>query len=79
MSAFEARTHIGRDRKLELQLPSEFEGSDVSVRVEKASNGTVYPDRASRSAALRRLAGSIDDPTFVRPPQGEFETREPLD
>ena len=69
MSAFEARTHIGRDRKLELELPSEFEGSDVRVRVEKASNGAAFPDRASRGVALRRLAGSIDDPTFTRPPQ----------
>ena len=27
---------------------------------------------------IRRTAGSITDPTFERPPQGELEQREPL-
>lgn len=29
-------------------------------------------------AFVLATAGSIDDPTFVRPPQGEVEVRDPL-
>ncbi len=29
-------------------------------------------------AFVERTAGSVDDPSFVRPPQGEFEIRDPL-
>lgn len=32
-----------------------------------------------RRLRLNKAIGSIDDPTFVRPPQGEYEKREPLD
>jgi hypothetical protein len=58
--------------------------TEVLVTVEPvngpgANGAPQRPTRAERAAVLRRLAGSVSDPTFERPPQGAFEAREPLD
>lgn len=37
------------------------------------------PSADERRRLLNKAIGSIDDPTFQRPTQGEFENREPLD
>lgn len=79
MSTYEARARIGPDRKLELLVPPGFADSDVDVVVQTRNGTGAALTREKRSEALRRVAGSIDDPTFERPPQGEFESREFLD
>jgi len=83
---FETRSRVGPDGKLHIDVPPSMANTDVRVKVELAApNGSAAngapprPTREQRSAALRRLAGSVSDPTFERPPQGEFEAREPLD
>ena len=45
---------------------------------------TIAPARPAMSQEdwekfIDSTAGSIDDPTFERPPQGEYEKREPLE
>ena len=37
------------------------------------------PSSDERRLRLNKAIGSIDDPTFQRPPQGEYEKLEPLD
>lgn len=81
MSVFETRAHIGTDRKLELTLPAHLAGRDVKVTV-TSDNGAPRPPVSieERNRVLEELAKhGIDDPTFKRHPQGEFEEREPFD
>ena len=81
MGFFETRSRVGPDGKLHIDVGPSMANTDVRVTVEPAAtngqNGATT--REQRSAALRRLAGTVNDPTFERPPQGEFEPREPLD
>ncbi|MEX2218930.1 MAG: hypothetical protein WD749_09240 [Phycisphaerales bacterium] len=80
MATFEARSHVDATGKLVLHVPPSFAGSEVRVVVESTNGASPgRPTRAERSATLRRLSGSITDPTFGRPPQGEFERRGSLD
>ncbi len=83
MSLFEIRSRVGPDGKLHIDVPS-MANTDVRVTIEPvngpATNGVPRrPTKAERSAVLRRLAGSVTDPTFDRPPQGSFEERDSLD
>lgn len=82
MSPFETRSRVGPDGKLHLDVPS-MANTDVRVTVEPvngpANGAAAHPTRAERSATLRRLAGSVTDPSFERPPQGTFEDRDSLD
>jgi hypothetical protein len=81
MTAFETTFHVGPDGKVVLSVPPELANRDVRVTVEPASNGTTPASRMTREQwreFLDNVTGSIDDPTFERPPQGEFENREPL-
>lgn len=81
MSVFETRAHIGTDRKLELTLPAHLAGRNVKVTVTSENGSPRAPvSREERNRVLDELARhGIDDPTFKRHPQGEFEQREPLD
>lgn len=80
MSIFETRAHVGSDRKLVVTVPSGFENSDVRVIVE-SPNGATGPKltREELASALDRMAGSIDDPSYRRHEQGDFEQRTPLE
>lgn len=80
MSVFETRAHVGADRKLVVTMPAGFENADVRVTVENSPVPTSPPaTREALAAALDRVMGTIDDPTFVRHPQDESEERESLD
>lgn len=52
-------------------------GTEVIVLVRPAAPVELTADQWS--AYVERTAGSIDDPTFVRPPQGDIEERQSLD
>lgn len=89
MPTYETRTHIDRDGKLLVYVPPGFADTDVRVIIEPAApqsaNGgpihTPPPEsaREHRRRLLDKVLGTIDDPTLVRPPQGEWANREPLD
>lgn len=81
MSNFETRAHIGADRKLELTLPAHLAGTNVKITVTK-ENGLPQPlvSREERNRVLEELArNGVDDPSFKRWPEGDFEVREPFD
>ena len=68
MSSIVLHSRSGPDSKLHLEIPvgqadTEFE---VEVVVRPKSAGVVLPP------GYFNLIGSIDDETFVRPPQGEL-------
>ena len=68
---------VGPDGVLHLALPLTAADRDVRVTVE-----LVLPKKEMTPEEWRAFilstAGSIPDPTFERPPQGELEEREPL-
>jgi hypothetical protein len=66
----------GKDGVLHVSIPlgSPEADFDVALVVQpKATEASpAAPDQAGWSADYFNLAGSIDDATFVRPPQGEL-------
>lgn len=68
---------VGPDGVLHLALPLAAADRDVRVTVEPITpKKQMTPDEWR--AFILSTAGSIPDPTFERPPQGELEDREPL-
>jgi hypothetical protein len=73
-------TQIGPDGVLTLQVPLNREDANKPVRVtlETVESDKRPGDRGAWLRFIERTAGSISDPTFERPPQGEFEARDSL-
>jgi hypothetical protein len=76
-------SRVGPDGVLNLKVPLAPGDANQSVRV------TVEPLTETKDAAkamsreewlrfVESTAGTITDPTFERPPQGDYETREAL-
>jgi hypothetical protein len=83
MTRIELKSRVGPDGVLSLRVPIGAADADreVIVTVEPV-NGAEAPrdlDREEWLGFIDETAGSIDDPTFERPPQGEYEQREELD
>jgi hypothetical protein len=90
MSTLHGRTRVDPDGTFRIPLPSECANSEVEYVLEfraasPGTNGQPRPGASlrrrtgeARRESLRRIAGSIDDPTFQRPPQGEPEPLEPM-
>jgi hypothetical protein len=83
----ETAAHVGPDGRLELNLPVQFANTDVILTVRRASGEPVQkiaeiqdPDERRRAwqEFVQKTAGSIQDPTFQRHPQGDYEIREEL-
>lgn len=82
MKTMQIRSHVGTDGVLELKLPSGLSETDVDVVV------VVHPippnglqseaERLEWQEFVTRTAGSIQDPTFFRHEQGEYEQRDDL-
>ena len=76
--------HVGPDGILSVRVPDEYINTDVMVLVKPASaeNQKIFDiaDPVERQRRWRefvyRVAGSIQDPSFIRHEQGEFEQRE---
>jgi hypothetical protein len=89
MGFYETNSRAGPDRMLHLAVPEELAGMDLRITIEPANNGhgtnghatngAANPDPDARRRYLDRVLGTVDDPTFERPPQGPFERRDPLD
>jgi hypothetical protein len=70
------KSRVGPDGVLRLELPVGMRDVDldVVVVVNPATAADAWPPEF-----FSQVVGSIDDPTFIRPPQGEPETREPME
>ncbi|NJN68784.1 MAG: hypothetical protein HC884_19820 [Chloroflexaceae bacterium] len=69
MQTMTFQVHVGADGILKLEVPigmAEVE-LDVVVTFHPRRNGPAAPNN------LLQFIGAIDDPTFVRGPQGEYE------
>jgi hypothetical protein len=74
-------TQVGADGVLTLRVPLGLADANhlVRVTVETVDGPTAPPaDREGWLQFLERTGGTIPGPTFERPPQGEYEEREPL-
>jgi hypothetical protein len=82
MTRIELTSRVGPDGVLTLKLPlgPEEANSEVVVTVRTANGkGLALPkDQKAWEEFVRTTAGSIDDPTFRRHEQGEYEQRDPL-
>jgi len=75
-------THIvkvGRDGNVVVPVGVNRAGDDVEVVVRDAQlpKGEVTPEQWREF--VTQTAGSIADPTFARPPQGDYEDRQALE
>ena len=68
MPTLTLHSHVGPDGLLQLKLPEKLKDQDVTV--------TIQSDAPEWLAVLQRTAVSIPD--LERPPQGEYEVRDPL-
>jgi hypothetical protein len=69
----------GPDGRLRLDLPATA-GAEYEVAVVVAPKSAEKPKAGGWPPGyLEAVVGSISDPAFRRYPQGEFETREPLE
>jgi hypothetical protein len=69
MSSIKMQSRSGPDSKLHLEIPVDQPDTEFEVEVvvrPKPATGTGWPP------GYFDLFGSIDDETFVRPPQGEL-------
>lgn len=85
MSTLHGRTRVANG-EFRIPLPKALNGQDVEYTLTVEPARPRGPDsakppitQAEWRAHLDRFAGTIDDPTFERPPQGEFEEREDLE
>lgn len=84
MVSVQVRGRVGKDGILRLQVPTAFHDTEVEACVvlnPVATNGTT-PETESKgwpSGYFEATAGSIDDETFKRWPQGKYKTRKPLE
>jgi hypothetical protein len=72
------QTTIGEDGILSVPLGVEESHREVLVTVEPIDDRTKSMTQDEWRAFVLATAGSIDDPTFERPPQGSVETRDEL-
>jgi hypothetical protein len=63
---------------LTVPLPTVEANKPVRVTVETVEAAQPPLDRAAWLRFLEQTGGSITDPSFERPPQGQLEERDPL-
>jgi hypothetical protein len=76
MTQIRTRARVGSDGNITIPVGVAEAGAEVEVIVTR-SQPKLSPEEYR--AIIERTAGSIDDPTFVRPPQWDVREREPLD
>ncbi len=74
MQTIKFDTRVGHDGILKLELPLEVSDTDVEVLVVIQQK----EKRAWPPGYFDRTPGSLADDPMERPPQGEYETRDPL-
>lgn len=78
MNRIVVKSTIGGDGVLHLDLPigPDEAHAEVQVTVEPVAPQPMTPNQWR--AWVQSMAGSVTDPMFERPPQGSYETRDPL-
>jgi hypothetical protein len=76
-------SRVGVDGVLNLNVPLPPQDANKAVRViiegmDESTPAGLPMTREEWLAFLNKTAGSITDPTFERPPQGEYEQRDAL-
>ena len=87
MQQIKLRSHVGNDGILHLDLPSEFKGIDVdvtlTVTMEKVKeNNEDLEENLSQlewHEFIEKTAGSINDESFFRHPQPQYDMRESIE
>ena len=72
---------VGRFERGQIVLdtpPALPEGVRLHIRITVEKKEEAVDENGWPVGFFERFAGCIDDPAFERPPQGEYETREPL-
>jgi len=75
-------SQVGADGVLHVSVPLKPEDANKTVRVtvepldESATAATRPTTREEWLKFIEKTAGSITDPTFERPPQGDYEQRD---
>ncbi len=77
MTAKLLTARVGPDGVLRLEVPMGEHLANCEVDIAVAQYKIPETDE-EKQAVARGLAGSITDPNFVRPPQGELQERDPL-
>ena len=72
MQTIRATEKTGKDGMLSLRIPLGKPETEYEVLVVVQPKATTTPDERGWPPGYFDLAGSIDDETFVRPPQGEL-------
>jgi hypothetical protein len=81
MKTITIKSRVGSDGVLDLRVPVGLTNIDLDVVVIfQPARGPLHPPPSREDWALRvaHLAGSIQDPTFVRHEQGHYEERDEL-
>jgi hypothetical protein len=72
METLTARGKVSDDAKLVLDLPNAFKGATVEVEYSVKRVPDKFADKKELERFVDSVYGSITDPTFERPPQGEM-------
>lgn len=72
------RSRVGIDGILHIDVPFGEGNADREVQVTIEPVGQPEMSREEWEQFVRSTAGSVTDPSFVRPEQGEYEQREEL-
>ena len=75
MTTIQTTARVDADGNVVIALGEDEAGTEVNVTITPARPKLT---QAEWEALVDRTAGSITDPTFVRPPQGVYEGRDPL-
>jgi hypothetical protein len=79
MSTIHTTTHTGPDGVLKLEVPLNMPDTDLDVTLMVQPRKNSAPkNREEWLQFINDTAGSIDDPSFFRHEQGEYEIRDPL-
>ena len=76
MTTIQTTARVDADGNVVVPVGASEAGTEVSVTITPARPNL---SREEYLAILDRTAGSIDDPTFERPPQWELRERESLE
>jgi hypothetical protein len=76
MTEIRTTVRVGNDGNVIVPVGADEAGTEVEVTITPARPKLTQEEYV---AILKRAAGSIDDPTFERPPQWDLQEREPLE
>lgn len=75
----EIEGRVGPDGVLEIRVPMGIAAANTQVHIKIDPKGSPFRSQEEWEAFVARVAGSVQDETFVRQPQGDYEQREGLD